>query len=171
MTRALVLELWMQGGNLHTIAQLLGEDPIGLEDAVRMELRRIRDEFQPAEGQPPAGKVALPAPPALEAGDSSPRPGRNRAAEMKRDPVRRRVAAASEALDLTGYPAALQDPRATSQRAVLGKLRMRPMTLGEVAKETGLASANVWAALASLRGKNLVRGSEDTPVVWRLANG
>ena len=168
MTRGVVLELWLQGGRLHTIAQLLGEDASGIEDAVRMELCRIRDEHQPEpNAAAPADPAPSPAPKAKRAAPSSGRPARrNHAVEMKTDPVRRRV---EKALDLTTYPETLRDPSADSQRAVYDALLTGPMVLHDLQVETGLNSCKVFQALQKMRNKNIVRGSEDTPVVWRLA--
>lgn len=175
MNRAALIAAWLEP-SIENLAVLMGEDAAGVEYAIRHELLKMKldNEIQPAEAEPPADVVALPAPPkAPKAGASSPRPARrNHAAEMAASPVRKRIAATmNSALDLTGYPESLQDPRATSQRAVLDALKSGPMTLGQVAEATGLESSKAWATLGALRQKNLVIGSEDTPVVWRLANG
>lgn len=165
MTRAVVVKAFLEGASIATLAELLGHDVADLEAGLRMGLI----EIQTAEAEPPAEKVALPAPPAPEAGASSPRPARNHAAEMKRDPVRRRVAAVNEALDLTGYPAALQDPRAETQRRVYAALSLSPATTMQIQERSNLPNVNVSSALQALRVKRLVIGSETTPVVWRIA--
>ena len=163
MTREVVLELWLEGGRLNTIARLLGEDPHGVEDAVRMELNRLRNENTQDQPEPCS---PAPAEARTEAADSSPRPARNRAAAMKRDPVRRRIEAA---LDLTGYPEVLQDPRAETQRDIFDALKRQPQTVTQLAQELERDSGKVFQAIQKLRAKNLIRGSETTPVVWRIA--
>jgi hypothetical protein len=165
MTRPVLVKAFLEGASIATLADLLGHEVADLEAGLRQGLIEIsQDQPKP---QPPASAEpeALPAPPARRAAaaESSPRPARRNQA------ARRAKSEDSGALDLTGYPESLQDPRATSQRAVLDALRRGPMTLGQCAEAAGLVSAKAWAALAALRQKNLVRGSEDTPVVWRIA--
>ena len=92
MTREVVLELWLEGGKLATIARLLNEDSDGIEDAIRMELNRIRDEFQPGAAQASAEvPEETPAKARKGAAHSSDRPARretNHAAALKRSPAR-----------------------------------------------------------------------------------
>lgn len=170
MTREVVLELWLQGGRLCTIAKLLGEDPHGVEDAVRMELQRIRDEFQSEpNAAAPAEPEALPPPQRAKRAASSFEPSarrKNMAGERAAAQVRRRIGAA---LDLTGYPASLQDPRAERQRKVYDALKAAPSTTMELQGQMNLTSANVSSTIHALRAKGLIIGSETIPVAWRLA--
>ena len=177
MNRNALIAAWLDP-SIQNLAALIGEDAAGVEYAIRHELLRVKQEheIQQAEAEPPAERAVTEGNPsprkASEAGASSPRPARqkNHAAEMKRDPVRRRMAAAiSAALDLTGYPASLQDPRAETQRRVYDAVKEQGGTTVELSGRTGLTSDNISTTLSALRSKNLVRGSETTPVVWRVA--
>lgn len=176
MTRSVLVKAFLEGASIATLAELLGHDAADLEAGLRMGLVEISQD-QPAPAHLPADSADLTPPrqaqTRVEAISSSPRPAApNHAAEMKRNPVRRRVdraIQAVQALDLTGYPDSLKDPRADTQRAVYDALKQEPQTSTQLARALSLDSAHVCGALNKLRVKNLVYGSEDTPVVWRLA--
>ncbi len=158
MTREVLVRAFLEGASIATLAELLGHEATDLEAGLRQGLiEGIAEQDRPAADAAPKG------------GDSSPRPARNHAAAMRRNPVRKRVAAAvSTALDLTGYPAELQDPRAETQRKAWDSLS-EPGTLVELSARSGISSQNLSTTLSALRAKNLIKGSETTPVVWRRA--
>jgi hypothetical protein len=162
MTRAILVKAFLEGASMSTLAALLNEKPEDLEFGLRAGLQEIRDEAggQPAQ-QAQSGAGSPPAAPA---------PLRNHAAAMKKSAVRRRIAAATDkTLDLAGYPAALQDLRATTQRAIYDQLKQAPQTIAQLAVATQIDSGKIFQGMQKLRDKNMVRGSEDTPVIWRLA--
>ncbi len=158
MTREVLVRAFLEGASIATLAELLGHEATDLEAGLRQGLiEGIAEQDRPAVDAAPKG------------GDSSPRPARNHAAAMRLNPGRKRVAKAVAALDLTGYPAALQDPRAETQRDIYDSLKGRQQTTTQLSHALELDSGKIFQGIEKLREKNLVRGSEDTPVVWSLA--
>jgi len=174
MTRPVLVKAFMEGASIATLAQLLGHDAADLEAGLRQGLIEISQDQPEPRQTAPAEPETRPTPPAApkRAGASSPRPARqkNYVAQLTKDIVRRRVESkAGDVLDLTGYPAPLQDPRAETQRAIYDALRREPHDLHALQIATGRTSSKVFQAIQKMRNKNLVRGSETTPVVWRIA--
>ncbi len=48
MTRDAVLTAWLEGARIGTLARIVNEDPVGVEDALRHELRNIQQEYEPS---------------------------------------------------------------------------------------------------------------------------
>lgn len=164
MTRDAVLTAWLEGARIGTLARVINEDPAGVEDALRHELRTIREEYQPsvsAEAPPlTTAKVA-------QAAASSPSPApKNHAAAMRKSPARKAVERIVD--DLSDYPESLRNPLAKAQRAIYDALRSGPKTTLTLAPLTGLTSATVSTTLYTLRDKRIVRGDECMPVNWSL---
>jgi len=151
MTRAALLRAWSEGASLLTLAELLGEDPRDLEAAVRLELQPALNEFASSRRVPPsAATAAAPAPPPAGA------------AELQ-------IPSASRTLDLTGYPAPLQDPARKLERAVWDALDV-PRTWGEIDDE--IAPANMYQlerAIQWLRANHLIELSDESPRKYQRA--
>ena len=82
----------------------------------------------------------------------------NAAAAMRRSAVRRKIAKESEALDLTGYPESLRDPKAVDMRAVWDALRAKPLAFGELMAAAGINpdGSTAYGALSRMREKCLI---------------
>lgn len=179
MTRPVLVRAFLEGASIATLAELLGHEQADLEAGLRMGLIEIRDaeggsssQDQPAadaalaEGAAPSSK---PRQARNGADSSSGRPARH-AGALKRSPARKRMAADVEAAaesKFSGYPESLRDNRAETQRAVYDALTMRERTTTDIAEELQMGSGAVFQAIQKLRDKNLVVGSETTPVKWR----
>lgn len=163
MTRDAVLSAWLEGARIATLARVVNEDPEGVEDAIRHELRTIREEYQPS-----VSAVSAPLTTARKsrAADSSPLPEPNHAAAMRKSPARRAVERIVD--DLSDYPESLRNPLAKAQRAIYDALRSGPKTTLTLAPLTGLTSATVSTTLYTLRDKRIARGDECMPVNWSL---
>lgn len=177
MTRTVLVEAFMEGASLGTLAKLLGETPENLEHGFRQGLIEIRDgsRDQPVADAPLAERAAATAPRQARNGadSSSGRPARH-AGALKRSPARKRMAVDvtlpdGTTVEYSTYPAALHDPRAETQRAIWDALKSGEKTTTMLSAEIGHNSSNVVQAIQKMRNKNLVRGSETTPVKWRQA--
>ena len=151
MTRPDLLTCWISGAPLAALARLLAEEPEAVEDALRMELRRLaeaeRDELRSqASKRASAGKAST----ARKPGGSASSPA---------------------AADLSAYPKALQDPRATAQRAIRDTLTDAPQTVRELAKRAGLELPAADAAARALRRHGLAATDGSVPARWMRRAG
>jgi hypothetical protein len=163
MTRLILVDAFMEGASMETLAKLLGEELDDLQAGLRQGLHEFRDQFQPEVAGPQAESAGATAPRTVrtEAADSSPRPVRRKKAAAK--------AFTDTVNDFSGYPEEIRHHLNETGRAIYDALRTKPQNVIEIARSTGFESNAVAMGLRRLRDKNLVRGSEDTPVVWRLA--
>jgi hypothetical protein len=160
MTRQALLCAWAEGASLLTLAELLGEDPRDLEAAVRLELQPALNEFASSRRVPPSAATSRPLPDAATVAAPAPPPAG--AAELQ-------IPSASRMLDLTGYPAPLQDPARKLERAVWDALDV-PRTWDEIDDE--IAPANMYQlerAIQWLRANHLIELSDESPRKYQRA--
>jgi DNA-binding transcriptional ArsR family regulator len=158
MTQAEALvQVFRSGASMEHIAALLQEPLVLVEFTLRQGLNGTQPE-----------PVAVPV---ESAGATAPRAVRTEAADSSPRPVRRKKAAApaKAADDFIDYPEEIRHHLNVTGRAIYDALRTKPQTVIEIYRSTGIETNAVSMALKRLRDKNLVRGSEDMPVIWRLA--
>ena len=158
MTRDAVLSAWLEGARIGTLARIVNEDPEGVEDAIRHELRTIREEYQPSVS---AESAPLTTARKARAAASSPLPEPNHAAAMKRSPARR----------------AVEKVMALSKADLIADwLRQEPLTCSDIADRARAAMVETddhekWASdgLYYMRTKGLVIKPDIPGGQWRLA--
>lgn len=177
MTRDAVLTAWLEGARIGTLARIVNEDPVGVEDALRHELRSIREEYQPSVSADPA---PLPTARKAQAADSSPSPEPQFLPARKRPTYRNQAKPVHTAeLDVqtqfADYPPELRDARAIRMRAVYDALRESPADFAEIEAELerrgfdgdlGRFTSN---GVYALRERGLVIPPEVAGGKWRLA--
>lgn len=112
-------------------------------------------------------KVERPGPPAGN--------GHSGGRKAKHTPPPRKTAGpakAGDALDLTGYPSELQDPRSERARAIWDRLKKAPADLSTLAEQTDDGSddaiSRTSAALYAMRRKGLVEKDGEPGSPWNI---
>lgn len=156
MTRQNLIEAWLEGACIATLAKLLDEDPLGIEAGIRHELLQIRAEQQDA-----APKT-----------NGAPKPATMRqhiAADIDRQKAKRaskidRLGKIANGQLLDDYPEPLRHPLAVNQRAVWDALRA-PAAMGDIELDTGVENGALYQTLMTMRNKALIH-KRDSDGKW-----
>lgn len=171
MINASLVEAFLEGATLNSLAGLLGRSPEAVERDLRTVLIELRAEAALPEieltERPLAGKSLADNQPvaAREGSGASASPARH-ASALQRSPARRRAAA--DTADLSAYPESIRSSAAVSLRAAYDALRDGPKRVGAVAESTGLSSACAISALSGLRDKALAVKRDGWGGEWKL---
>lgn len=180
MTRDAVLSAWLEGARIGTLARIVNEDPAGVEDALRHELRSIREEYQPSVSAEPA---PLPTARKAQAADSSPSPAPEFLPKRKKPTYRKQARPLVHAAELAASPVRKAVAKLVNGAARLSKtdlitdwLRQEPLTCSEIADRARAALVETndhekWASdgLWMMRVKDLVIKPDAPGGKWRLA--
>lgn len=170
MNAVIATRLWLGGAPLADLQALLG-GAVALEDAIRCEILRAADE----DGKKlTSGAVRVPAetPVGLPKAAAN---GRRKQPVEPAHPVPRPAPRMGPTLNLTGYPANLQDPHATRLRAAWDAVDGTPRDLREICDRIEAAGVSIPGedlvgsisnALHTLKSKGLVE-KEGFPGKWR----
>lgn len=169
MNAIIATRLWLGGAPLADLQQLVG-DQVALEDGIRDEIlraaredgKRLTHEAVLTEGKT-LGNVKAP-----KNGNRRPVP------RQAPPPPRPAPKAMGRTLDLTGYPAQLQDPRSTLRRRVWDALAEGPREMRALADELAehipgddairQISGTLWAMTSV---GLLVKDDSTRPATWR----
>lgn len=174
MNAIVAARLWLGGASLADLQALLG-DEAALEDAIRGEILRAADE----DGKKLAsGAVRVPTETLVGIPQAAANARRKQPVEQPvqpAHPVPRPAPRMGPTLNLTGYPANLQDPHATRLRAAWDAVDGTPRDLREVCDRVEAAGvsitgedpvASISNALHTLKSKGLIE-KEGFPGKWR----
>lgn len=193
-TRVHVLTCWLEGAGISSLAGLLNEDPRGVEDALRMELKAIQEEaaagtdctlranfisttkikpLTKAEAVPEQGPAQKARP-----DNSSSRPRiqkvKNAAAALAESPARKSIA--RKMGEFAEFPEPLRHPLAIKQRALFLMLQTGPKDVAQLvamAEEAGVQEQDLtkWVSngLYGMLQKDVVIKPDAPGGKWRLA--
>lgn len=173
-----LLAVWYEGATIASLSHLLEQPADRIEDHLRQELHKLRNDAATPTAPPPVVAIAPPAakPRKAKPGQALRRKMADECDVKRAQPGTPKTAPTSLVktevalgpVELRGYPATMRRSNQETPRRVYQQLKGGPKKLDEIAEALGVSCDAVWLACRNMLKAGLVARTEGQPYRWQL---